>query len=249
LHRLNAELGQQALEHATHPQSPAHELASFAHTIARDLRASLRTVAGFSGLLLRGYAPDLPPDAQRYLQFVQRNGEHLGSLLDELLAVVCTACDPLPRETVVPTALVRSALADLQAEQTDRQVNICIAELPPCQANPTLLKQVYVHLLDNALKFTRSRTVARIDVGAQWRADRWEYFVKDNGVGFDSQHVPQLFEVFARLHPGRDYEGNGIGLAVVQRIIQHHGGHVWAEATVDQGATFYFTLTEETSNS
>lgn len=163
-------------------------------------------------------------------------------MLEELLAFARLNHKPLRLEAVAPAALVREAWAGLQDERTDRRVEVQLSELPACQAHPTLLKQVFAQLLGNALKFTRSRVVAQIEVGAQQQNGQIVYFVKDNGVGFDMQVATQIFGVFERLHHVTEYEGNGIGLAVVQRIIHHHGGRVWAEGAVDQGATFFFTL-------
>jgi len=137
---------------------------------------------------------------------------------------------------------VRRVLADLHAEQAGRRVEIVIGELPPCQADPALLRQVLVNLLANALKFTRRQGRARIEIGCQKSDGKWVYFVKDNGVGFDMRYAHKLFGVFQRLHRAEEYEGTGVGLAIVQRILHRHGGRAWAEAAVDRGATFYFTL-------
>jgi light-regulated signal transduction histidine kinase (bacteriophytochrome) len=135
-------------------------------------------------------------------------------------------------------------LRDLHGEQEGRRVEITIGDLPACQADPVLLKQVFVNLLSNALKFTRHCEVARIVIDCQVDNGQCAYFVKDNGVGFEMQYVDKLFGVFQRLHRAEDYQGTGIGLAMVQRIIHRHGGRVWAEAEVNKGATLYFTLTE-----
>ena len=137
---------------------------------------------------------------------------------------------------------MRQVLQALRGEQEGRQVEVVVGELPAYQADPALLKQVFVNLIGNALKFTRARAQARIEVGCLETADEPIWFVKDNGVGFDQRHANQLFGVFQRLHSAEEYEGTGVGLALVQRIIQRHGGRIWAEAEPDKGATFYFTL-------
>jgi light-regulated signal transduction histidine kinase (bacteriophytochrome) len=148
----------------------------------------------------------------------------------------------LRKQRVATADLVRQVLADLQAEQSGREVEITLGDLPPCRAEPSLLKQVFVNLLSNALKYSRKREVAHIEVGC-WEHDGEQvYFVKDNGVGFDMQYAKKLFGVFQRLHRAEEYEGTGVGLAIVQRIVHRHGGRVWAEAALDRGATFYFTL-------
>jgi light-regulated signal transduction histidine kinase (bacteriophytochrome) len=174
----------------------------------------------------------------------------MGELVDDLLAFSRLGRQPLKKQSVSPEVIVRKSLEDLSTEQAGRQVEIVIGDpsagpghaLPDCQADPALLKQVFVNLLSNALKFTRRRQVARIEVGFEEKDGRRAYFVRDNGIGFDMQYVGKLFAVFQRLHRSEDYEGTGVGLAIVQRIVTRHGGRAWAEAEVDKGATFYFTL-------
>jgi light-regulated signal transduction histidine kinase (bacteriophytochrome) len=166
----------------------------------------------------------------------------MGQLIDDLLAFAQLSQQPLRKQQVAPADLVREVLDDLRPAYEHRQVDLSIEDLPVCQADPALLKQVWMNLLENALKFTRERPVARIEVGSHGHKGNRVYFVRDNGVGFDMQYANQLFGVFQRLHRPVDYEGTGVGLALAQRIIQRHGGRIWAEATVDQGATFSFTL-------
>jgi signal transduction histidine kinase len=241
------------------------ELEAFAYSISHDLRAPLRAIDGFSRILLEEQGPQLSEDGTRYLHLVRENTQQMGRLVDDLLAFSRLSRQPLKRQRVSPADTVRAALADLGADQQGRSVAINIANLPECQADPALLKQVYVNLLSNALKFTRQRQKAVVEVGFQLapvtgaavptqdggagapapqpesRPER-VYYVRDNGVGFDMRYVDKLFGVFQRLHRAEDYEGTGVGLAIVQRIIQRHGGRVWAEAALDRGATFYFTL-------
>jgi len=219
------------------------ELESFAYSVSHDLRAPLRAIAGFSGILLEDYAPQLPPEAQGYLDRVRDNAQRMGDLIDSLLTFSRLGRQALKQETIDLAELVHQALEDLKDAQQGRQVDISIGDLPPCQGDPTLLKQVLINLLSNALKFTRRREVAHIEIGCQETSnDKHVYFVKDNGAGFDMQYADKLFGVFQRLHHANEYEGTGVGLAIVQRIIHRHGGRVWAEAKADRGATFFFTL-------
>jgi light-regulated signal transduction histidine kinase (bacteriophytochrome) len=176
------------------------------------------------------------------------NAQHMGQLIDDLLAFSRLSRQPLSKQPVVPAELVQQALHDLRAMQEERHIDWRIGALPPCQADPVLLKQVLVNLLSNALKFTSQRQVAVIEVGCREAEGEHVYFVKDNGVGFNMAYADKLFGVFQRLHRAEEYEGTGVGLAIVQRIIHRHGGRIWAEAVVNQGATFFFTLGGETEH-
>ena len=220
------------------------ELEAFSYSVSHDLRAPLRAVDGFSRVLLEKYEAQLPSEAQRYLRLVRDNAQQMGRLIDDLLTFSRLSRQPLKLQPVSLAKLVRQALQDLRSEQEGKRVEFEIADLPPCSADPALLKQVWLNLLANALKYTRKREVARIEIGSHAEGGEHVYFVRDNGVGFDMRYANKLFGVFQRLHRAEEYEGTGVGLAIVQRIIHHHGGRVWAEAEVDKGATFYFTLAQ-----
>ncbi|HZC68185.1 MAG TPA: ATP-binding protein, partial [Nitrospirales bacterium] len=179
---------------------------------------------------------------------VRNNTQRMGLLIDDLLTFARLSRQPLNKKTVVTADLVRQCADELRAEQQGRRVEIAIGDLPACQADPALFKQMWINLLANALKYTRKQEAAVIKVGSQEQAGACVYFVKDNGVGFDMQYADKLFGVFQRLHRAEDYEGTGVGLAMVQRIIHRHRGRVWAEAAVNQGATFYFTLGTEATD-
>jgi light-regulated signal transduction histidine kinase (bacteriophytochrome) len=166
----------------------------------------------------------------------------MGRLIDDLLAFSRLSRQALNKQQVSPRKLIDQVLITLAAERADRQIELTIGDLPDCQGDPNLLKQVWMNLLSNALKFSRGREPARIEVGVQARPGEVVYFVKDNGTGFDMQYVNKLFGVFQRLHRAEDFEGTGVGLAIVQRIVRRHGGQVWAESIPDQGAAFYFSL-------
>ena len=239
LNHVTAELEQRVLERTEQLSADVNKVSAFSYAIAQDFRTPLHAVTGFSGLLLHAHAPKLPAKAQEY---IQRNGEQFEQLLTDVLTFIRLNREALNTQTVAPAALVREVLADLQSNQAHRHVDVRIAELPSCEADHALLTQVFRHLLSNALKFTQSRAVARIEVGTCHKQGQCVYFVKDNGIGFDQHKAAKLFEAFEQLHPIDQFEGHGLGLALVQRIIHSHGGQVWAEGIVDQGATFSFTL-------
>ena len=219
------------------------ELEAFSYSVSHDLRAPLRAIDGFSRILMDEYGTNLPTDAVRYLEKVRMNARHMGELIDDLLRFSRLSRQSISKQKIQTADLVRQILDDdLHNDQENRQVEITVGDMPPCEADPMLLRQVYVNLLSNALKFTSKCEHARIEVGSQPENDRVVYFVKDNGAGFDQQYGHKLFGVFQRLHRIEDYSGTGVGLAIVQRIIVRHGGHIWAEGIVNQGAAFYFTL-------
>jgi PAS domain S-box-containing protein len=245
---LNESLERKVQERTSQLEAANKELEAFSYSVSHDLRAPLRAIDGFSRIVLDEHTPALPPEAQRYLRLVQDNTHQMERLVDDLLAFSRLSRQPMAKQLVDPAGLVRAALQDLHAEQAGRQIHLVIRDLPACQADPGLLKQVWVNLLSNALKFTRRRERAVIEVGAYEEDHHPVYYVKDNGVGFDMRYVGKLFGVFQRLHKAEEYEGTGVGLAIVQRIVHRHGGRVWAEAKVDQGATFWFTLEGGTGN-
>jgi PAS domain S-box-containing protein len=233
------------LERTAQLEAANKELESFSYSVSHDLRAPLRAIDGFSRILLEDYADSLPDDARDYLKSVRGNAQQMGRLVDDLLAFARLGRQPIKKQTVDTARLVRQSLDELQRERDGRRIEITLGDLPPCDAEPALLKQVWTNLLSNAIKYTRGREPATIEVGCRVDAGPPEertYFVRDNGVGFDMRYVGKLFGVFQRLHRAEDYEGTGVGLAIVQRIIHRHGGRVWAESQPGQGATFSFTL-------
>lgn len=218
------------------------ELEAFSYSVSHDLRAPLRAINGFARILLEEHAEALEPEAQSYLGLVRDNARQMGVLIDDLLSFSRLSRQGLHKDRVLPADLVRDVLGDLAPELAGRQVEVVIGDLLPCQADTALLKQVFVNLLSNALKFTRQRAIGHVEVGCRQIDGEVVYFVTDNGAGFDMRYGHKLFGVFQRLHRAEDYEGTGVGLAIVQRIAQRHGGRVWAAGAVDHGATFSFTL-------
>jgi PAS domain S-box-containing protein len=253
LHRLNAELEQRVQQRTAELEAANQELEAFSYTVSHDLRTPLRAIDGFTKKLTREYEAQLPAEASRQLGRVRANAQQMGQLIDDLLAFSRLGRQTLRKQPVAPAELVRQAIADLRSEWEERQVEIHVGnlpdcDLPACEGDPALLKQVFLNLLSNAFKYSRDRVPAVIEVGSYQDAQgECVYFVKDNGAGFDMRYADKLFGVFQRLHRPEEYEGTGVGLAIVRRIIHRHGGRIWAEAEVDTGATFYFTLTGEMS--
>jgi signal transduction histidine kinase len=220
------------------------ELEAFSYSVSHDLRAPLRAIDGFSRIILEEHGEQLPEDARGYLLRVRGGAQHMGRLIDDLLAFAHLGRQSLTEQEVKPAEIAQRALAGLQDQFAGRNVKVNIADLPPCTADPALLEQVYVNLLSNALKFTRHRDPACVDVGWHEENGNIAYTVADNGAGFDEQYAHKLFGVFQRLHRTEEFEGTGVGLALVQRIIHRHGGRVWATSQPDHGATFFFTLAD-----
>jgi PAS domain S-box-containing protein len=218
------------------------ELEAFSYSVSHDLRAPLRAVDGFSRILQEEHLAELSPDAQHYLGLVRSNAVQMSKLIDDLLTFSRTSRQMLAKRFVDPAEIARQVLEELHGDLEGRKVEVIVGDLPPCQADPAMMKRVFFNLLSNAVKFTRKKEVAHIDIGSINNEGKTAYFVKDNGVGFDMHYSDKLFGVFSRLHSESDYEGTGVGLALVARIVHRHGGSVWAEAEVDKGATFYFTL-------
>jgi light-regulated signal transduction histidine kinase (bacteriophytochrome) len=242
---LNADLERRVVERTAQLESAVTELDAFSYSVSHDLRAPLRAVNGFSRILLQEYAPQLTPEGCGHVQTIVDSAQHMGQLIDDLLAFSRLGRKALRKQHVLPAEVARGALAELAPQQADRVVEIIIPELGACEADPALLRQVYVNLLSTALKYTSKRAVGHIEAGYRQTDNGVVYFVKDDGAGFDMRYADKLFGVFQRLHRAEEYEGTGVGLAIVQRIDHRHGGRIWAEAAPDQGATFSFTLGED----
>jgi signal transduction histidine kinase len=242
--QLNATLEQRVTERTAALETANKELEAFSYSVSHDLRAPLRAIDGFSRIMLEKYAPQLDPEAVRYSQKVRDNARRMSDLIDDLLTFSRLSRQALNKRQVQPASLVRQAIDDLAAERDGRQIEIAIGDLPACIADPSLLSQVYLNLVGNAIKYTRHRDIAHIEIGCQQSNGERVYFVKDDGAGFDMKYSNKLFGVFQRLHSATEYEGTGVGLALVQRVVHRHNGRVWGEAEVDKGAAFYFTLGE-----
>ncbi|MFZ1158359.1 MAG: ATP-binding protein, partial [Candidatus Sulfotelmatobacter sp.] len=242
IRKLNDELEARVIERTAALQVANHELEAFTYSVSHDLRAPLRHISGFSRILVEDFAPSLPPEAQHHLQRIAQGAARMGTLVDELLNLARVGRQSL---TVQPTGLssiVQDVLLMLEPEIAGRNVEWKIADLPVMECDPTLVRQVFQNLLHNALKYSRPRSPAVIEIGQTEKNGQPVIFVRDNGVGFSMKYADKLFGVFQRLHRAEEFEGTGVGLATVQRIVHKHGGRVWAEAEIDRGATFYFTL-------
>jgi hypothetical protein len=238
----NDELQQRVREHTAALEAANKELEAFSYSVSHDLRAPLRAIDGFSQILVKEHAPQLSDEAQNLLQAVSHNALRMGQLIDDLLAFSRLGHLPVSKERVNVAGLVQNVLDELHREHEGRDVEVRVDPLPDCMGDPSLLKQVWVNLLSNAFKFTRQRERALIEISCHEQQGEKVYVVRDNGAGFDMTYFDKLFGVFQRLHRSDEFEGTGAGLAIVQRIIHRHGGRIRAEAAVNQGAAFFFTL-------
>lgn len=242
------QLEQRVNERTAQLKTANKELEAFSYSVSHDLRAPLRAIDGFSRILMEDYSEQLPEDAVEFLTDIRSNTQRMGQLVDDLLAFSRLGRAPIQLRQVETDRIVAQCWKELEPERQQRNVKWKIGELSPCMADPGLLTQVWLNLLTNALKYSGRRELAEIEVGCFDGPDAGDttYFVKDNGVGFDMRYADKLFGVFQRLHKLEDYEGTGVGLAIVKRIVERHGGKVWAQAEPDRGAQFFFSLKSAT---
>lgn len=247
IRRLNAELEQRVLARTAELTAANKELEAFAYSVSHDLRAPLRAVDGFARILNEEYADQLDAEGQRQIVVIRDSAKKMGQLIDDLLAFSRMGRREMAFADIDMTVLARDVAEELRKLETARTIEIAVAPLPPTHGDPAMMRQVWTNLFSNAIKFTRPRTPARIEVGGRAEERENIYWVKDNGVGFNMQYVDKLFGVFQRLHGPEEFEGTGVGLALAQRIIHRHGGRIWAEGKVDEGATFFFILPNRAS--
>ncbi len=243
--RLTENLEERVRQRTEDLAATNRELESFTYTVSHDLRAPLRAIDGYTYILLNEHRPELSDTARRYLEQISENARRMARLIDDLLNFSRMGRQSMNLREVDLSDLVNEVLGELGGERQGRDVRITTAGLASCRGDPALVKQIYSNLIGNALKFTRAREVAEIDIGSVERDGEQIFFVRDNGVGFDQKYAGTLFKVFHRLHDAREYEGTGVGLAIVKRIVERHGGRIWVESEEDRGTTFYFTLGEE----
>ena len=235
-------LEQRVVERTAQLQASNQELEAFTYSVSHDLRAPLRHIGGFANILMEDFGSSLPPEAQKHVGRIEEGARKMGQLVDELLSLAHLGRQALTLQPTGLSSIVKDVLTLLTPESEGRQVEWKIAALPFVECDPGLVRQVFQNLISNALKYSRPRSPAVIEIGSMKKDGQLVIFVRDNGVGFSMKYADKLFGVFQRLHRAEDFEGTGVGLATVQRIIKRHGGRVWADAELDQGATFYFTL-------
>jgi light-regulated signal transduction histidine kinase (bacteriophytochrome) len=239
--RLTA-TNQALLEAKVATESANQELEAFSYSVAHDLRAPLRALDGFSMMLMEDCAEKLDDEERRNLEFIRESSQHMGRIIDDLLALSHVARSELKREAVNLTEIARKIAARLQNSQPERRVDFVIADGLAGNGDARLLTIALENLIGNAWKYSGKREDARIEIGTVSHAGREAFFVRDNGAGFDMAYADKLFGVFQRLHKAEEFEGTGIGLATVKRIFNRHGGQIWAESEIGRGATFFFTL-------
>ena len=240
--QLNAELEQRVGERTLELKAANQELEAFSYSVSHDLRSPLRAIDGFSQVVLEKFGPLLPAEGQRHLRTIRQSAQKMGDLIDDLLTFARLNRQELGKRPFNTTDLVWECLQDLGYPWSDRQVEVTVDALPVSEGDPVLLKQVWLNLISNALKYSRNREKSLVHIGSETIDGVVTLFIRDNGTGFDMRYADKLFGVFQRFHRAEDYEGTGVGLAIAHRIIQRHGGRIWAEAAVDRGATFHFTL-------
>jgi signal transduction histidine kinase len=238
----NAELQLRVRERTTELEAANRELEAFSYSVSHDLRAPLRAVKGFCEILREESISHLSEREKELLDRINHGAAHMAELIDGLLNLSRMGRCAISKQPLELAPIVTEILESLSKEREGRQIDLRVAALPDCVGDPVLLKQVFANLLSNALKFTRSRDVAIVEVGCNEQNGEKVYFVRDNGAGFDMKFAEKLFNPFQRLHSQDQFEGTGAGLSIVQRIIQRHGGRLWADAQVGKGATFHFSL-------
>ena len=221
------------------------ELESFSYSVSHDLRSPLRAIDGYARMILNKEGENFDEDTKRKFNIIRMNARRMAELIEDLLTLSHLGRKQIAKTSLNMDEIVKDVWNELQALKPDRNFTLSIKTMPPGYGDRTLVKQIYLNLLDNAVKFTKNRDVAHIEIGSRIDNRECVYFVKDNGVGFDMAYYDKLFGIFQRLHSDDEFQGTGVGLAIIQRIIQKHGGSVWAEGKVDEGSCFYFTLPKE----
>jgi light-regulated signal transduction histidine kinase (bacteriophytochrome) len=239
---LNDELEQKVIERTVQLQSANKELESFSYSVSHDLRAPLRAINGYAKMLKRDYGPALESEANRLMDTIMNNAKKMGQLIDELLNFSRLGRKELIMGQVQMQSMVTNICEELKIEKGNETITFYINNLLPAGGDTSTIKQVWLNLVSNAIKYSKLIEKPVIQIGSEIKGDEIIYHIKDSGAGFDMRYADKLFGVFQRLHSDEEFEGIGVGLAIVHRIITKHGGRVWAQGKVNEGATFYFTL-------
>lgn len=235
-------LEQKVKERTAQLEAVNKELEAFSYSVSHDLRAPLRAVNGYSVMLKEDYEPKLDAEAGRIINLIISNAKMMGQLIDDLISFSRLGRKEATHHTVDMKILAENSLKELMQNEDDNKFHVHVNALPRCHGDQSMLKQVWVNLLSNAIKYSSKNIESRIEIGARENNGMQVYFVRDNGVGFDMQYAHKLFGVFQRLHNQSEFEGTGVGLALVKRIINKHNGEVWAESSLGKGASFYFSI-------
>jgi signal transduction histidine kinase len=239
---LNISLEQKIVERTAQLEAVNKELESFSYSVSHDLRAPLRSINGFTEVLKEDYIDQLDEEAKSIMGEIIDNSKKMGQLIDNLLEFSQIGKLNVSMVNVGMKELVESVIKELKLQERDRKIKVTVKTMENCKGDKNMLKQVFINLISNAFKYTGKKTEAVIEVGSYREEKYCTYYIKDNGAGFDMKYSDKLFGVFQRLHSTNEFEGTGVGLAIIQRIITKHGGRVWAEGKVDEGASFYFSL-------
>ena len=242
IHRINQELEGRVADRTAALEAANKELEAFAYSVSHDLRAPLRAIDGYSRILVEDHGASLDSEGQRVCSVIHEETKRMGGLIDDLLAFSRLSRSHVVQSEIDMTALVNSVFSELTTPEVRKRLDFRMHSIPKAMGDPHLIRQVWTNLFSNAIKFSSRQERPTVEVNGRESGNEIVYSVTDNGAGFDMQYAGKLFGVFQRLHSTREFEGTGVGLAIVQRIIHRHGGRVWAEGQPDQGATFYFTI-------
>jgi PAS domain S-box-containing protein len=245
IQQANNELEERVILRTAELQAVVKELEAFSYSVSHDLRAPLRAVNGFAEIMLNEFGTQIPSEALRYLERIRNGAQRMGELIDDLLRFSRLSRQSMGHGEVDSFMLVQSVVDESAPQREGRQIDIRIGNLPACHGDAALLRQIWVNLISNAIKYTGGREAAVIEIGCERKNNENVFFVRDNGTGFNMKYSNKLFGVFQRLHRADEFEGTGVGLAIAQRIVNRHGGRIWADAAEGRGATFFFTIAEK----
>ncbi|MDQ3073505.1 MAG: ATP-binding protein, partial [Bacteroidota bacterium] len=248
IRKLNEELEQKVVIRTTQLETANKELESFSYSVSHDLRAPIRAINGYTKILIEDYTQALDEDGVKVLNSILHNSKKMGELIDDLLAFSKLGRKQVTFSDIRMADLVKVIVGEVMIEEGENIPEFNVLDLPPAKGDQSLIKQVWINLISNAVKYSKHKPQTKIEIGAFEKDNMIVYYVKDNGAGFDMQYYNKLFGVFQRLHSQEEFEGTGIGLAIVQKIIQRHYGTAWAESVLNEGTTFYFSLPKITLN-